>query len=402
MTKSNLNAHKLFSDAPQQNHLLAKLNVAAADDRALRTARDDIRQAIRAGFSAWENFVEKRTLLDPSIVRKADTLPALRPKFRMQGSAAYHTLNDPAHKPPQQIDYDDGVFLPVSFIVGTRDPMVSSAGYFLLVETILGPLVAYKGWKLLTYKSSCVRVQISPNAHIDLPLYAIADVEFHRLVEKAAMAVDRRAELRDSIALDEALYAGVAEGNIRLAHRTKGWIDSDPRAVEDWFMGALRTHGEQLRRVCRYLKSWRDHNWPEYVLSSITLMKCVVDIYDGLGGSLDDKRDDYAILEIARQLPALLEGPIAHPVVDEYLDAEWQPQLRHSYISGANALLARMETALFATDSPHVALVEITSAFGSRIPQDANLITPTALPARVASYQREKVAAPLVPKTTSG
>jgi hypothetical protein len=61
-----------------------------------------------------------------------------------------------------------------------------------------------------------------------------------------------------------------------LAHRDEGWKPSDPRKLEEWFRAAVRQHGEQLRRVCRYLKNWRDNRWEGCRLSSIALMACTV------------------------------------------------------------------------------------------------------------------------------
>ena len=104
------------------------------------------------------------------------------------GVSAYGTCNVPAHQPPQEIDLDDGLFLPVSFLScnGTLHPAVVSNGLFLAVERILAPLCEKKGWRLNRSKASCVRVELPGHAHVDLALYAIPDVQFAELLEKAA------------------------------------------------------------------------------------------------------------------------------------------------------------------------------------------------------------------------
>ena len=128
----------------------------------------------------------------PSLNAETSTsLPSflrLRPRFRMQGSGAYHTLNDPAHKPPQEVDFDDGVFLPTSFVNGGGmvEPLLAAKGYFIVVENILAPLCEDNGWKLIATKPTCVRVRVDNHAHIDLPLYAIPDEQFVELVEANA------------------------------------------------------------------------------------------------------------------------------------------------------------------------------------------------------------------------
>ena len=38
----------------------------------------------------------------------------------------------------------------------------------------------------------------------------------------------------------------------------KGWHGSDPKALTQWFIEYVKAHGEQLRRVVRYLKAWAD------------------------------------------------------------------------------------------------------------------------------------------------
>jgi hypothetical protein len=106
-----LNSHKLFYEAPERADFLAKLDVPDDERQELATARDLIRAELRAGFAAWHDKLDRRVILTEDALRKSVPDPKLRPKFRMQGSASYHTLNNPARHPPQQIDYDDGVYL---------------------------------------------------------------------------------------------------------------------------------------------------------------------------------------------------------------------------------------------------------------------------------------------------
>ena len=94
--------------------------------------------------------------------------------------------------------------------------------------------------------------------------------------------------------LADEIYKGLLEKRIMLAHRDSGWIESDPREIENWFFGAIADHGEAVRRVCRYLKGWRDFQWMRNGPSSITLMACVVAVYDELNGTLPENRDDLA------------------------------------------------------------------------------------------------------------
>ena len=156
-----------------------------------------------------------------------------------------------------------------------------------MVEAILAPVCKDYGWNLITTKPTCVRVRIDGEAHIDLPLYAIPDDEFGKLVEasdRAMLAKGMTLEERE-IVLAEHAYTNLPEDRIMLARRDTGWTESDPRELEGWFIGAVREHGKVVRRVCRYLKGWRDYRWPKGGPSSITLMVCVVAVFDDLNGT---------------------------------------------------------------------------------------------------------------------
>ncbi len=48
--------------------------------------------------------------------------------------------------------------------------------------------------------------------------------------------------------------------DIHLAMRNGEWKKSDPEQVSKWFNDRVTEHGDQLRRVCRYLKAWRDYH----------------------------------------------------------------------------------------------------------------------------------------------
>ncbi|PIO97033.1 CBASS cGAMP synthase [Pleomorphomonas carboxyditropha] len=374
-----LNAHRVFTGPADADHFLAALTLEPATEQLLRAARETCREAIRSGLRTWSTILQKSMLFEAAQVNIAPA--SLKPKFKMQGSFAYRTLNRPAHTPPQEIDLDDGVFVPVSFLNdnGRAHPALISSGYFQAVEATLIPVCQEKGWTLVTDKPSCVRVELNDEAHIDFALYAIPDDEFGQLIETEALAkamnAQDRALLNEQIELAEDLYRGLREDQIMLAHRKEGWKPSDPRKLEDWFRAALRTHGEQLRRVCRYLKGWRDHHWEACRLSSIALMSCVITTYDEAAAKPADDRDDLALLAVADRLPNLLQGRIVNPVVDDqYLDEGWEEEDRTRFVNEAQALRDRLHEAIVDTDSAPRALASLVSAFGDRLPDDYNLI----------------------------
>lgn len=380
-----LNAHQVFNGGRGEEGYLAALTLDGATEQMLRNARDRIRGALKEGLRNWEALIQKHELFEAAFA--SAEMPHLRPKFRMQGSFSYRTCNVPAQNPPQEIDLDDGVFLPVSFLSqnGSMHPAVVSRGFFAAVEKILAPLCMKQGWKLIKDKASCVRVQISKDAHVDLALYAIPDQEFVTLVEAAASImptniqgrVNAKTEVIEGIEFAEELYRGLKPDHIMLAHREEGWKPSDPRKLDDWFQAALKNHGEQVRRICRYLKGWRDHQWRSSRLSSIALMAAVVKAYKEATDEASQSRDDKALLMVVERLPAILSGEIENPVVSgQRLDEGWTQEERYNYVEKAKELLHRIQNALLYTNNAKTALVNLTAAFGDRIPDDTSLVIP--------------------------
>ena len=160
-----------------------------------------------------------------------------------------------------------------------------------------------------------------------------------------------------------------------LAHRLEGWKPSDPRKLEDWFKQAVQKFGEQLRRVCRYLKGWRDQQWELCRLASIALMAAVVQAYEEVQDAAPANRDDLALLMIAERLPEVLSGIIDNPVVaGQRLDEGWTREQRAEFVATAEVLLRHLRDGLMGTDDPEVAIAKLIAAFGPRIPDDPDLV----------------------------
>jgi hypothetical protein len=329
----------------------------------------------------------------------------------MQGSCKYETLNDPVRKPQQQIDMDYGVFMPTEFMVlrSGNQPILASKGYFRAVEALLDPLCKEKGWKLKSDTNSCVRIEISNEAHIDLPLYAVPSDQFHRLTEDLAKSLNMAADaVREESELSDLLYRQLPMDEIMLAHREKGWHSSDPRQIEDWFRQAVDTYGPVLRRICRYLKAWRDLEWQtsKPKLSSLAIMACVVDILDHLSIELPNSRDDLALLLVCERLADRLGRRIPNPVLADQreldLDCEWKIEDRNEIVLKAGELRYRLHDALKGTDSPSSVLAHLRSALGNRMTNDVAVIRVQTNEAAVRSFPKAVVAAPVVGRTTSG
>lgn len=351
----------------------------------LREARTKIRQCLRGEFGT---------------ASKAGVGFTVRPRFFTQGSFAYRTINDPAWTPPQQMDLDDGTYLPMTFVHGAK-PSVAAAAFFKIVDRALQALAKSEGWTFVE-KPTCARLVISDYAHIDVPLYAIPDAQF-MLLEKAAKAktLDGAFDARaDSIDRWDALPSD----SVLLAHREEDWVASDPRQINDWFIGAVDVYGERLRRVCRYLKAWRDHHQPNLDrVSSILLMVCAWRAFDDFGRPNVPERDDAALLLVARRLPILLAGPVENPTdPDEKIDARLGDAERRVAITMAEGLASELGEIVEKCFDPSDAVRRLQALFGDRIPNRPSLVDVTkAAHAEVRSHDRKISAAPVVGKSTS-
>lgn len=290
-----LNLSALFyTEVDLEPCLFGNLNLRDNDRTHIAGAKNEVRIALRDGIPrvyAVEGHPGK--------------VP--QPRFFTQGSWAYKTLNAPA-KWPQQADVDDGCYLPLSFLKQTDSPSVAANVFFDVAETALADLVKEKGWKL-SGKPTCIRVEISDLAHIDIPLYAIPDNEFDTLV-KAENA--KRASLDGLRNLAEAAmdsWEELPKTKVLLAHREDGWMHSDPRPVKEWFVDQVETRGEQLRRVVRYIKAYRDWTWRSGGPSSILLMAAAAPLF-----VKQDRRDDQALVDVVKQLPAALRKGVSNPI----------------------------------------------------------------------------------------
>lgn len=290
-----LNLSALFyTEVEFEPSLFGNINLRDDDRVDIAEAKNEVRMALRDGI--------------PRVyVAEGHPGKVPQPRFFTQGSWAYKTLNAPAQQ-PQQADVDDGCYLPLSFLNQTDSPSVAAEVFFGVAEKALADLVNKRGWKL-SGKPTCIRVEISELAHIDIPLYAIPDHEFETLVkaENAMRATFDSASNFAEAAIDS--WEELPKTKVLLAHREEGWMHSDPRPVKEWFIDQVETKGEQLRRVVRYIKAYRDWTWKSGGPSSILLMAAAAPLF-----VKQDRRDDQALVDVVKQLPVALREGVSNPI----------------------------------------------------------------------------------------
>lgn len=386
-------ASGLFHKHTHQDRFVNALNITEAQDAMLRDARRKVRAAVRAAFTEARRYLSQK-------VNEADLalIAQIRPKFMSQGSYVYGTLNTPCH-PSQEIDLDDGVYLPMAFI--NKEPRLSMRWFFEVVDGALRELADREGWVFKT-KPTCARLALTgQQAHIDVPLYAVPD-ERHAAMTAQFAALDREASLTEALFkadLSIARQVRLDENEVYLAVRDEGWRQSDPLKIATWFSQeiALRSDasGQRLRRICRFLKAWRDFTWESGGPSSITLMACAVDAYP-----TDDKnRDDYALYQVVSQLADKLAGEIENPAENgrrevlyprEGMDTE-------QIAEKARDLAREVHNAVCTCDTTSGVVRCYVGKFGRRIPDNEAWVVAT-LPATVAAEVRSTPAREVRPE----
>lgn len=379
-----LNLTSLFhtTDLNEPN-LLDSLDLTPSVRTYLAQAKTDVRNCLREGIP--------KMLQAAGFAEKAPT-----PRFFTQGSWAYKTLNAPAQH-PQQADVDDGCYLPLGFVKQTKRPSAATAIFFKAAEACLAVLCREEGWTLITDKPTCIRIEVTKTAHIDVPLYAIPDEEFQTLTMAAMEAYHtldsaeavRRAE-RDS-------WSKLPSDVVLLAHREEGWWESDPRPVKDWFEAQVLARGEQLRRVIRYLKAFRDWQWPSGGPASILLMAAAVPLFERRHG-----RDDLALLDVLASLPAALRAGVVNPVDEKESLTE---RLGKDMVEEAAHELQRFEGVLRASlhaSSESQVCIWMQQEFGQRFPNRPHRVKVVSVAATVAAAPAAAGASELVGRSKAG
>jgi hypothetical protein len=390
------NAHALFCGLKSEPSYLANLTVNDAERQKLMAARIAVRSAIKAAarqIPTRDEYYEESYSRQVSSRRRG----AVEVKFMTQGSFAYGTLNLPAKVPTQEIDLDDGMYVPVHFLENGR-PALAAKGLFAFVEAALQPLCTANGWRLDTSKVCCVRVKLWPGAHIDLPIYSIPVERYEQIREtlaKSYAADSMTHAYADSV-------AKLPPDKIMLAQRDGTWVQSDPQQLHDWVEGRGERYGAVYKRLCRFFKGWRDYSWDKSALSSLALM-CAVDLaLREMDGFPTENRDDELIMEVSKRLPDIFRGEIYNPVLGHLLLNTWSSADRQKFVDAASKLRDEMVSALERTGVANLVVQRLQSQFGQRIPNRPDSIKIASSITAIQRAPAATVAAPRVIQSTSG
>jgi len=171
---------------------------------------------IQLGKTKIENLRTSRDALRERIKTYYKEKNENMPDFLGQGSFKAHTC---INQKDEDYDIDDGVYL---------NHLPENKADWPKTETFHDEIMeAVKGHTDLPPKdkTACVRVQYKKEYHVDLAIYG----EFDKKIYLARKGNDQ-------------------------------WEENSPKLFTEWILGKVKSHGEQLRNVIKYIKKWAYYN----------------------------------------------------------------------------------------------------------------------------------------------
>lgn len=258
------------------------------------------------------------------------------PKFCTQGSFIMGTTIVPAEG--EEYDLDNGVY-----IKGYSDDMSTWPSTQNIHKWITDAVDGHTDTPALD-KNTCVRVIYKADYHIDLPSYII----------------------RNEVQADETEIT-VAY----LAHKANGWVVSDPRAFTRWFKEKIKENDEQLRRVVKYLKGWKEYK-------GIDLKGIVITILVGNHFEGEVNRDDIALLNTVTNIIDEIEDDFVcyKPVtpMDEDLFDGTSETKKSTIINGLNMLKKKLDKAINEIKNEKDAASELIKILGDSFPEGEDIV----------------------------
>lgn len=194
-----------------------------------------------------------------------------KPKFNEQGSFKMNTTVNPIPyeeedeqgniKKLYPYDLDDGVY----FIDKVENRKSETTYHNWIYEAVKDH--TSKG---AIKKNTCVRVLYADGHNIDLPIY------FKEKEENGNKTIPQ------------------------LAHKSKGFTESDPKEFYKWFNGKAN---DQLKRIVRYLRAWKDKQNDSnstQLPSGLVLTILATNAY--IDESLENDRDDICLRDVLESI----------------------------------------------------------------------------------------------------
>lgn len=182
-------------------------------------------------------------------------------------------------------------------------------------------------------KTTCIRVIYSDGHHLDLPIY---------------------------YKLDDV---------IELAHKTKSWIESDPKEFYEWFNDLKNG---QLEKLVRYLKGWK--NFRELKNTNLKLPSGFELTILAANNYIEDDNDDKAFRETIRKIDVELNKTKGFKCLrpttpkDEDVFANYSVTRKDDFLSTLRSLLNDLDKAKDEKNFKKASEILRNNQFGERFP----------------------------------
>lgn len=258
----------------------------------------------------------------------------LQPKFNGQGSFEMNTTNNPIveydedDKPIRKYDLDYGVYFIENDDEDNRKEINTWHNWvFQSVENYA---------KKTIDKTTCVRIIFADGHHIDLPIYYKKD------------------------------------GIIELAHKSKGWLESDPKEFYEWFNDEKKEK-YHLESIVRCLKAWR--NFRENKNTNLKLPSGFELTILATNNYTDADNLDKSFRETVRAINTELKSfggfkclrpttPKDEDVFEDYSDTK-----KSSFLNALQSLLNDCDKAKDESNFKKASEILIDNQFGDRFPK---------------------------------
>jgi len=256
----------------------------------------------------------------------------LQPKFKGQGSFDMNTgvnpipIDDGDGNNLLKFDLDDGVY----FIENEDENNKKAISTWH--DWVFDAVDNHTGEDSIR-KTTCVRVVFADGHHIDLPIY-------------------------------------YKKGNrIDLAHKSKDWLESDPKEFVEWFNG-LKT--SQLERIVRYFKAWK--NFREEKNSNLKLPSGFELTILAANNYVENDNDDEAFRETVRKIDTELNKLNGFKCIrpttpkNEDVFADYSTTRKDNFLTTLSSLLSDLDKAKNENNFKEASEVLRTNQFGNRFP----------------------------------
>ena len=292
----------------------------------LYVGKDKFNSKIRLNSDLRSKLITGKTSLRKKVKKSFEEKKREKPKFSGQGSYSMDTILNPLEGNECDVDY--GIY-----IQGYEEQEMSEWPTPTTVHKWIVDAVDGHTSTPPVDKNTCVRVIYKDEYHIDLPSYILKD--------------------------DKAY----------LAHKSKGWIESDPKSFTTWFETKVKENSVQLRRVVRYLKAWKDYQNRNSKTVDISGMALTILAAENFVSS--DDRDDKSILATTKDIVETLEEKFEckKPVAPyEDLFEDYSQNKKDDVVNKLKSFITSMEKALNEEDEKK-ASKKLIKVYGDRFPE---------------------------------